>query len=655
MAGPILTAVARGFSSRTILNHIVQRYPQYAQGIMAAQAAGFTPERILQRFNKDENSDDSDQYLTEFEQARKNDKKNKRDAAIKAVSLAGTAGALAAGGYALSQRGQAIRPSAILPAQRQGLPPPGQGGQTINVNPRGPRPGSPASPTGNLPAPQQQRGLSYNPPAPSGPRSSGVSGPKGNLPIYQNKKGLPYNPQTPQGPRPSPRVPPRGLTPLNPEQSINLIRNIGEETRVANIIKQGFDVATAASILRKVIPKEKVALLEKAEGGFEKILQDYIESNPPELRQQTQPQGLPGQTPQIQPQGQQLPQDNFDPTTQQAQPGAQQQPQITQVSFDPTMQPEEPLEEEALFPVDERISEAAFSENPELKRLVDSSFKGKNFSVPHYRYAGESETDFESRRVMNNAVKKAAKAITEGQSFMDFPVTPEALKGVGGYSVAEDVLRFLAGIPNVYNPLLDEDEKQELFDGLLESGGTTVEGLRPSPGATNIHGAQMTPNLIWNLLLSVEPKLTTIERPNAIKGATMKGEKMDTTGFRRFLTHGVYGVLSGKSLPPDLSDKIEKISQASSVIDVIVNASKEGKFRKVQETIDRLANDDEELFALIADEIDRFEESRIPEEKKGASDTRTANQLIKLREDRAAGIMPEVEEKPKRTRKKKNE
>jgi hypothetical protein len=593
MAAPILNAISRGYSARQVLTNIATRYPQYANAINTATNVGYTADVILRHLDRNKEADE-DAYLTEHEQVQKRDKEQKKAAALGLLSAAGVAGAVGAGTYGYATRNRAVRPSAILPPiQQPPTAPPGP--TTVNITPRGPRP---------LGGPAGQRGL----PAPR----KGLPGPKQQGPT-------PNQPPSLLGQTPKPPVV------KTPMENVELIRNIREDTRIANIIQGMGTGAVAVSVLRKVIPKVKLDLLDKVEGGLEKIVQDYGQFL------QAESQNTPPATRQESPLVQQQQQEMTPQTQQLAQQASQLIPQQAPEEIQPQVEPEAQEQiQPAPISINERTKQTAFADKPGLKRLVDSSFAGREFSIPNYHYAGESKEDFANRNIINQAVKKAADALKEGKSFLDFPVNPDAMGAKYGYSVAEDVLRFMAGIPNVYDPLLDEEEKQQLYDGLVEQGAP--EELRPGEGEQNIYGAQMTPNLVWNLLLSVEPRLSKIDRPPAIKGAPVKGEKMDTTGFRRYLTHGVYGVLSGKSVPPDLADKIGKISQASSSLDIIAKAAEDGNFNKVLKEMEKLASDDEYFFSLFTDEVDEMAAqlgAKGMKVKGTAADTKSANEIKK--------------------------
>lgn len=537
----VLSAISSGYPSRVILNHLTRRYPQHAQKINDAYAAGYTADVILKQIAKQngESSDDTEDYLTEHEKTQRRDAEQKRKAALQVLGTLGTAGAVAAGGLAYANRNRAVRPTAILPPLPQ------------QQAPRG------------LPGPQTRRGL----PAPN-PR---VPGPQTPPPGPQG-----VTPTPPQ--LPAPITPSGGSTPNMPipvkdiQKSVDLVKNIQEDTRFSNIIQSGFDTATTAAVLKEVLPKNKVAILEKQPGGLEKIVQDYTEyhqANPPAIRQTYQPRITSGKE------------------NQELEPIAPQEEV-------PLPQESEPVQEIEKGPLRERVQQAAFTEGQARKLSDVPELKRQSFAIPNYRYKDEPVKDFMNRKILYDAVNKAANALKEGKSFLDFPINEKAVKASRGYySTDADVLRFMAGIPNIYDPLLDEDEKQELMDSLLENGQIEQEGMRPSKGERAVHGAQMTPSLVWNLILSIEPRISHIEKPPSVKGAKMApGQKMGTTELRRFLTHAVYGVLSGKNISNKLSDKIEKISAAANHLDAIVNAAKDGNIGKLNDEMEKLMDDD---------------------------------------------------------------
>jgi hypothetical protein len=598
MASLVEKAIRSGFTSRQILNYVSQKYPNYAPAVNAAYHAGFTPENILRKIVKPESGEtDNEDFLTEHERTIRNDKRNKRKAAQTAIGALGTAGAVAATAYGLSQRNSAIQPSEILPAEQKMLPP-GSEGQTINAPPRRPR------------------------------------GPGGGTQSMQAPKQLGYNPQV------SPAK--SSSSPIKAASTIPSVAEFDEPSDIPEVrqlqrrnaeIKDMWQMAEKGKTGGKPFLKVATKLVRTGDITDINTFGDFYKWwNATESQERGGPLV---EFEKFRVQRRQM----YEPQEAQSQP--QEQPQMQQMAEMPQQTPEQaPIEQEAVqprIPINERIREAAFGEHPELKPLVETSMQGKEFSIPTYRMPSESQEDFSTRKIINEAIKKTAKALQEGKNFLDLPISKEIVGKVGSYSTAEDVLRLMAGIPNVYDPLLDEEEKQELFTGLMESGGKSVEGLRPTEGERDIYGAQMSPNLVWNMLLSVEPRLLDLKRAPAMKGIKKPGQAMDTTAYRRYLTHSVYGVLSGKNISPELADKINKISNATSKMDVLVKAAQEGKFNAVLREMETMMND-EYFFGLFTDEVDQMASGlgvgRMDLQGYSSADTRYANELKKKMEAR---------------------
>ena len=468
------------------------------------------------------------------------------------------AGAYGAYDYATrgTSVGRAIRPSQILPAQVQA----GAGhGRPITLQ------GGPQRPTSGR--------------TPSQPRLA-----------------LPGPGAKSQTTPPTPIRPPAAPVKNTIQQNANLVANIHEVDKFDNIIANGYDVATTASILRKVLPKTKVDLLERVEGGLEQVLNDYYkfrQENPPAVRQQTQPASRQqNQPPEMQ--AQQMPEMMQQTQRQQAQPQGQTQIQPEQA---PEITPEI---QEQLEPVlnRENVNERVSQISPASKMKLDlqsPQLRKESFAVPNYRMPYETKKEFSNRKVLIDAINKTAKALTEGKSFLDFPINEKTQ-----LSTASDVLSFIAGIPNKYEYLLDEDEKEELSEGFAGS----KDG--------NIYGAQMTPNLVWNLLVTLEPRITKMEKPKGIKGQISPGKKMGTTELRRNLTHAVYGVLSGQTISTKLADKIERISDAASYLDKMVTAAQMKNFK----TLDDLIIEFDKINPSALDDIDNWvkEQEKVKEE-----------------------------------------
>jgi hypothetical protein len=245
MSALIGKALLYGYTPRVILNKISRQFPKAATAIHTAQAAGYTADVILQSLvdPKKKNKTNADDYLTAHERIHKKNKDRKKRAALTALGALGTAGAIGTGLYALSQAGKAIQPSAILPALK--------GGQR------------------QLTTPKQAAQISFNP-LKNPPNNPPPASPKG--PNKPNKPIVP-SPQS-QGPKAAPQV---GMPPVktDPQQSVSLVKNLKEDNKFNTVLQSGHDPATAALILQKILPKEKVALLEKVEGGLEKVVEDY--------------------------------------------------------------------------------------------------------------------------------------------------------------------------------------------------------------------------------------------------------------------------------------------------------------------------------------------------------------------------------------------
>lgn len=594
----ILGALTRGYTPHLIISNLVRRFPQHAGKIRTAQAAGYTSDVILRHIidKKDPDYKEIDRRLTEDEETENNFAKQKRDAATQAIGLLGTAGAVAAGGYALYNSGKAIRPNQILPAQRN--MPQQRGGTTLNGTRR------PNAPRPNLPGQQPQQ-LGYQPRQIGyQPRQIGHQQPQQNQPS-------PRGPQNNQPPSRGPQnTPPSNQPPQMPniDKHVNLVRNLQVEPTFQNMISNGKDVVTTAAILRQILPKNKVAILDKTEGGLEGLVADYtryMRDNPPAQREQFQPSqqqnnpNLPANNEQMQGQQQvpqvQMQQEQPQEQHQYEQAQAQQQEQGQEFPGNEMENLEEYQNEE---PINQRIS--GLKNEIGNRKESSKNINPQSFSIPGYKHANETGLEFGNRRKVNDTIQSAAKMLAKGQSFSDLPYSKDVQ-----YSTAADVLRFLGGIPNIYDPLLEDEEKDELTLAMIENEQMTHENFFPDRGSRDAYGANLAPNLIWNLLLSINPKLKDMAPPS-IKGSKGKppGSPMGTTELRRFLTHGVYGALSGRSISYDLADKIEQISKASSRLDIIANASRSGNMRDMEVEMDKIMKDDAYFMEMMNIEID---------------------------------------------------
>lgn len=278
MTAAISKALLHGYNARTILNRIANQFPNAANAIYTAQTAGYAAETILQAISdpKKKNKANAEDYLTEHEKIHKRGKDRQKRSALTALGALGTAGAVGAGLYSLSQSGKAVQPSAVLPAIRGQVQ--GRQGTTINIS--NPRLGNTQRQVPGKGTPPQ---ISFNPlqnppnnPPPQAPK--GPNKPNGSIsPTPQN-----------QGPKVAPQV---GMPPvkIDPQQSVNLVKNLKAEDIFNTFLQKGDDPSSAALILQKILPKEKLSIFEKIEGGLEKVVEDYgmfLQSQ----QQQQQPQ-----------------------------------------------------------------------------------------------------------------------------------------------------------------------------------------------------------------------------------------------------------------------------------------------------------------------------------------------------------------------------
>lgn len=270
----ILGALTHGYSTLSVINQLKRQFPQYSRQIEAAQIAGYTGKSIINQLAKDATPKERGQLaaLTEHERTQQQDTENKRSAGKKALLAAGALAGGAYGLHRLAQAGQAIQPSAILPAL------PGSAPQI----------GGPAAQLGlpNLSA----RGM----PKPPGP--------------------------SPMGPQPTPNAP---MSPIAqqaaaqnlpqsilrndslPRHGVELLKNLGEDVRIKNLLEGGLDVASIAANLKQFgVSKEKIQALKQAPGGVEGVISDFanfLQENPQELQKQTEPGQVSNPIAQMQP------------------------------------------------------------------------------------------------------------------------------------------------------------------------------------------------------------------------------------------------------------------------------------------------------------------------------------------------------------------
>lgn len=101
MIKQILKAVGLGYSSNSILNNLIKRFPQHASKINTALTYGYPAATILKKLvNPSSDASDSQEFLTEHEKTYKRDIQNRRKETNKVLGTLGTVGAI---GVALNE------------------------------------------------------------------------------------------------------------------------------------------------------------------------------------------------------------------------------------------------------------------------------------------------------------------------------------------------------------------------------------------------------------------------------------------------------------------------------------------------------------------------------------------------------------------------
>lgn len=259
---PIALALSYGYSADKVLSYISNAFPAIAPQIKQAVKYGYTPTKIVGFLTELFGGGEQIKGGTEAAQEVLSGEQVKD----KAKSLAGL-GLSALGGYAAGK---------ALPSIAQGLSGALGGGQS------GPPPGSPTPAAGPGPAP-----------IPTTPSPQPAIGPQpmANAPVHTN-------PIAPVGPTPPGTAPPAAITQnaamaqpaikpwsnVSPNQSIQLIKDLGLEQRINALRQAGNSPDTISKVISNFIaPEQKKYILDKMKSGEAKPLQeavmDYLSSN----------------------------------------------------------------------------------------------------------------------------------------------------------------------------------------------------------------------------------------------------------------------------------------------------------------------------------------------------------------------------------------
>jgi hypothetical protein len=260
MIPQIASAISKGFSASQVIKFILKKFPNHKDAIEKAMAAGFTADQViryLSRGGKEEGENlEEPQIDTDYSRMRKRDI-SRNEAQEKAVL--GGLGALGAAPFALNALAGMNTPNVAM-AMQHAMP-----NQIKSMTPA-------------LTGPHQPQTLQQLPSQPP------VS-PLGQAPITPPPVGQAAT--VPQPPIPTQAIKPQ----RDIKKSLDIIKNLGEEVRIKNLLDGGLSPKDIAGVLSKLMPKDKLKALEGLEGGVEGAIEDYVQAT------QEQPQELSAMEP----------------------------------------------------------------------------------------------------------------------------------------------------------------------------------------------------------------------------------------------------------------------------------------------------------------------------------------------------------------------
>lgn len=250
MIPQVAKAMSAGFTAKQVIDYLIKKFPNHADKIKNALAAGYTVDQVAKylgggkkALNHLENlQENSNEVNTEFSKTRKKDieKENFNNKVVTGAGLAGVS--------ALTAPMAATAMSRALPQNLLRL------GQRTQILPQ------------SNPVPSQS-------PMSPGPNSPGTQVMGGKAPI---------NPIQGAQPQPSPnnitQPPIQSQAPIaqrDPQKNIELIKSIGIEPNLKNMIKGGMSIEDMAAVAPKIFGKEVAKKLASAEGGIQGALEDY--------------------------------------------------------------------------------------------------------------------------------------------------------------------------------------------------------------------------------------------------------------------------------------------------------------------------------------------------------------------------------------------
>lgn len=237
-------AMMSGFTASQILKFISSKMPNLKQGIQQAEQSGFDAEKILKFLSQkiphskegaDKQINANDRYLSSIGLKTKEEKEQSKN---KFLSGALQVGAGALGTYALSRAipaGVSAVSGLLKPQSQSQLSQGAIQGSQQPISPQNMAPSQPPIP------PASPAGMANSIPQPQG------------IPQAVNHQ--------------------RDIN-----KSVDIIKNLGQESSIKNMIEGGMTPKDIAGVLKVTMPKDKFKALEQQEGGIEGIIEDMKQS-----------------------------------------------------------------------------------------------------------------------------------------------------------------------------------------------------------------------------------------------------------------------------------------------------------------------------------------------------------------------------------------
>lgn len=598
--------VSNGMNGEEILPLLIRNAPQLASKIKKLVVGGWGPNEVLLALQKDPDmgkvslknakpsTPEEIAALKVYQGRRSPDKSRDEQALAQLRSFTGMAlktGAAIGGGIL---GGRALQAGAQMLGDRL------QGG----TSPTPPMPGAPPQPQGQIP------------PDPSPAPQSPSPGPSLDQAIPEQAKAPVTQAMQPQSGNILP-PPPEAQQQQRPD--LNAIMEQSGAKNIIDALRDKNPPDVIAGVVRKQLGQKSQALEQMAQKPLERLITDYVQSSPPppDIKEKIA-QGVqtPGMNPTniLQPQQpQQMPQGKEDISSIGGMAkgmmgnfyeGIFKSLQDGKDTFsgvkDPLISKAKPLFDKGLIKSPEDLKEFAqnpdkFKEKPERPKLdinlskdgrftpisetirpgkLPSNSIGRKLSDVTYeqKYKDLNPKEKEAFKIIDDAIDKTAKHLVSGKTFTD--LLPMKEGNVVQLSTAEDVLRSLLGVPSKYN-LMTPEEQEETFN--------TFQGI--------------TPNVIWNTISLIDPRIQKIQRPNpSPKGAKSGKTEMSPNDFRRFLAHSVIGMMEKNK---DFGPRAQMIVSVVNMLD---------KFEKKKSKSDSFPDfqslSDDEFNALMAEVSD---------------------------------------------------